>query len=203
MNLFDLMAVIKLDSSEYEKGIKDAESKTSKLGSSIGSALKTAGGVAAGAVAAAAVAVGALAKKSVDAYKNYEQLEGGVKKLYGNMGQSLEEYAKATGKSTSEVKKEWIGLERAQNMILQQADRAYMTAGMSANQYMETATSFSAALINSLHGDSVKAAKQTDVAMKAISDNFNTFGGDIGMIQGAFMGFAKQNYTINNLMSAA
>jgi hypothetical protein len=112
------------------------------------------------------------------------------------MGLSVEEYAKAVGKSTGEVKNEWENLEKAQNIVLENSKNAYKTAGMSANQYMEIATSFSAALINSLEGDTIKAAEQTDVAMRAISDNFNTFGGDIGMIQSAFQGFAKQNYTM-------
>ena len=73
---------------------------------------------------------------------------------------------------------------------------------MSANKYMEQATSFSASLINSLGGDVSKAAKQTDVAMKAISDNVNTFGTDVQSVSYAFQGFAKQNYTIK-LMSVA
>ena len=67
---------------------------------------------------------------------------------------------------------------------------------MSANQYMETATSFSAALIGSLEGDVDKAADLTDVAMRAMSDNVNVFGSDMGSVQNAFMGFAKQNYTM-------
>jgi phage-related protein len=112
------------------------------------------------------------------------------------MGMSLDEYAKHVGKSTDDVKGEWTKLEKAQNIVLKNAKDAYKTAGMDMNTYMDTATSFSASLINALGGDTVKAAKQTDVAMRAISDNFNTFGGDIGMIKGAFQGFAKSNYTM-------
>lgn len=176
MNLFDLTAVIKLDSSEAEQGIIDTESKFSKFGSNIGGALKTAGGVAVGAVAAAATAVGVLAKKSVDAYGEFEQLEGGVNKLFG---------------------------EKAAKKIMQYADSAYETAGVSANAYMQQVTSFSASLIGSLGGDTEKAAEVANKAMVAMSDNANTFGTDMGSIQNAFQGFAKQNYTINNLMSAA
>ena len=87
------------------------------------------------------------------------------------MGMSLEEYATSVGKSTDEVAGEWQKLETAQNIVLANAENAYKTAGMSMNQYMETATSFSAALINSLGGDTVAAAELTDVAMTAISDN--------------------------------
>ena len=73
---------------------------------------------------------------------------------------------------------------------------------MSANEYMQQVSGFAAALTNSLGGDTVKAAEQADVAMRAISDNVNTFGSDIDSVTAAFQGFAKQNYTIE-LMSAA
>lgn len=80
--------------------------------------------------------------------------------------------------------------------MMNYAQNAYKTAGMSANQYMEQSTSFAAALIQSYQGDTEKAANQADKAMRAISDNFNTFGGDIKNVQSAFQGFAKQNYTM-------
>lgn len=171
MDLFDLVAKITLDSSEYEKGIKGAEEGTSALSSkwsAFGKVAGVAGAAAVAAIGAAAVGVGKLTKKSIEAYANYEQLAGGVKKLYGD----------------------------ASDEVMKFANQAYKTSGMSANQYMEQATSFSAALINSLNGDASKAAKQTDVAMRAISDNFNTFGGDIQNVQNAFQGFAKQNYSM-------
>lgn len=196
MNVFDLAAKITLDDKEYNSKLDGAFGKLQSVGSKIGSGLATAAKVGAAAVGAAATAVGALAVKSVSAYSEYEQMVGGVNKLYGNMGMSLEDYAKSQGKTTDEVKTQWETLGKAQDMVLQNAQNAYKTAGMSANQYMATATSFSAALINSLNGDTVKAAEATDVAMTAIADNWNTFGGDIGMIQGAFQGFAKQNYTM-------
>lgn len=171
MDLFDLVAKITLDSSEYEKGIKGAEEGTSVLSSkwsAFGKVAGVAGAAAVAAIGAAAVGVGKLTKKSIEAYANYEQLAGGVKKLYGD----------------------------ASDEVMKFANQAYKTSGMSANQYMEQATSFSAALINSLNGDASAAAKQTDVAMRAISDNFNTFGGDIQNVQNAFQGFAKQNYSM-------
>lgn len=192
MDFMNLKAKLSIDSSEYESGLDEAESKAKGLGKGLKGAMIA--GVAA--IGAAASAVGVLAKKSVEGYAEYEQMVGGIKKLYGNMGQSLEEYAESTGQSVSAARKEWENLDKAQSMVLSNAQKAYQTTGMSATQYMETATSFSAALINSLEGNTVAAAKQTDVAMRAIADNFNTFGGDIGMIQGAFQGFAKQNYTM-------
>lgn len=196
MNVFDLVAKISLDSSEYDKGLNDSESKLSSFGGKIASGFGTVAKVAAGAVAAGSVAVGKLVSDSLSAYAAYEQNVGGVKKLYGNMGQTLEEYAQTTGKTVEEVGEEWSRLENAQKTVLENARNAYKTSGMDMNTYMETATSFSAALINSLGGDTRLAADQTDKAMRAISDNWNTFGGDISMIQGAFQGFAKQNYTM-------
>ena len=198
MDFMNLKAKLSIDSGEYETGLNDAEKKAKGLGKGIKGALVA--GVAA--IGAAASAVGVLVKKSVDGYAEYEQMVGGVKKLYGNMGQSLEEYAASTGRSVNDVASEYKKLEKAQNLVLDNAKNAYRTTGMSANEYMSTATSFSASLINSLGGDTVKAAKQTDVAMRAIADNFNTFGGDIGNIQNAFQGFAKQNYTMLTRLAA-
>lgn len=117
---------------------------------------------------AATAATGALAKSAVESYAQYEQLVGGVDKLYKDASGQIQKYA----------------------------DQAYATAGMSANQYMETATSFSASLINSLGGDTKKAAELTDVAMRAMSDNVNVFGSNMGDVEHAFQGFAKQNYTM-------
>ena len=168
MDIFDLSASLTLDTAQYETGLDRAENGAYSFGRKLGGILKTSAKAFA-VVGAAATAAGVkIGKMALDAYADYEQLEGGVQKLYG----------------------------KSADQVMQFAKDAYKTAGMSANQYMEQATSFSAALINSLDGDTAKAAKQTDVAMRAISDNFNTFGGDISMIQGAFQGFAKQNYTM-------
>lgn len=188
----EVLIKIGVDTSDIEPGLSKAEGAINGFSNAIVGGLKV--GIAA--IGAATTAVGFLVKKSVESYAEYEQLQGGVQKLYGNMGMSLEDYANSVGKSMDEVRGEWQSLETAQNLVLQNAENAYKTSGMSMNQYMETATSFSAALINSLGGDTVEAAKQTDVAMRAISDNFNTFGGDIGSITYAFQGFAKQNYTM-------
>ena len=194
MDLLNLRAKISLDSSEYDKGLKESSEKTKGFGSMLSGAFMGAAKIAIGALAATATAVGALAKSALSSYAQYEQLVGGVQKLYGNMGMSLEEYAASVGKTTDEVKVEWEKLDSAQKMVLENANKAYMTAGMSANKYMEIATSFSASLINSLNGDTEKAAEITDIAMRAISDNVNTFGSSMESVQGAFQGFAKGQY---------
>ena len=157
----------------------------------------------AGAAKTAAKALATLfaVKKVVDfgrqafaAYSQFEQLQGGVAKLYGNAGMSIEEYAQSVGKSVSQVTSDYQRNAEAQAIVMKNAQQAWKTAGMDANSYMQTATSFSASLINSLGGDTREAARLTDEAMKAMSDNVNTFGSDMGSVQNAFQGFAKQNY---------
>ena len=148
------------------------EAAGKKSGTSFGGAFSAAAGAAAkagiAAVTAAGAGVVALTKSAVSAYGEYEQLVGGVNKLFGDASKQLMGYA----------------------------EEAYKTSGLSANEYMEQATSFSAALINSLGGDTKKAADLTDVAMRAMSDNVNTFGTDMAAVQNAFQGFSKQNYTM-------
>ena len=156
-------------SKDIQQAMGDAGSKgSSSFGSAFASGLKKLGTVALSATAAATTAVGAFGAQAVKAFANFEQLEGGVEKLYGD----------------------------AADEIMKYAEQAYKTSGMSANDYMETATSFSASLINSLGGDMSKAAEMTDVAMRAMSDNVNTFGSDFESVQNAFKGFSKANFTM-------
>lgn len=185
MAVFDLEAVIKLNDSGFKTGLKNVGTTIGKFAAVTGKAM-----------AAGGAAVATLATSAVRAYADYEQLAGGIRKLYGNMGLGLQEYADLQGETTDAIREEWKALETAQNTVIQNAKNAYATAGMSMNQYMETATQFSASLINSLGGDSVEAARLTDVAMSAISDNWNTFGGDFDSISNAFKAFSKQNYTL-------
>lgn len=118
--------------------------------------------------AAAAAAFGAVVKQSVEDYSDYEQLVGGVETLF---------------KSSSDK-------------VVSYANNAYKTAGMSANDYMETVTSFSASLLQGLGGDTEAAAVIADQAITDMSDNANKMGTDMEMIQNAYQGFAKQNYTM-------
>ena len=155
------------------------------------------GKIAASSLAAGGAAVGALVKQSVSAYGDFEQLVGGVETLFGAGGaQNIYQYADAVGKSVSEIKDEYSALKNAELDVLANANNAYATAGMSANEYMETVTSFSAALISSLDGDTQKAASAADQAIIDMSDNANKMGTDIESIQNAYQGFAKQNYTM-------
>ncbi len=156
-------------------GVEDeASGQIGEIGGKLKSGLATAGKVAAAGIGAATTAVGALAKASVEGYAETEQLRGGVETLFKTSADTVMAYA----------------------------ENAYKTAGLSANEYMNTVTSFSASLLASLGGDTAEAAEYANRAVVSMSDNANKMGTDISMIQNAYQGFAKQNYTIN-LMSAA
>ena len=177
------------------EGTKSA-SKMSSVMKGIGSsAIKVGKGLAV-AGAAAATAVTALVSKSVGAFADYEQLTGGVETLFGASGRSVEEYAQSVGKSVSDIQGKYDSLMSAQNAVLENANKAYMTAGMSANEYMDTVTGFSASLISSLGGDTNKAADYANSALVDMSDNANKMGTDMESIKNAYQGFAKQNYTM-------
>lgn len=192
MNLLDLVVKIGVDDK--------ATSKVAAIGNSIKGGLGTAAkaGVAALGAALASAATGAVAlgKAALDSYSAYEQNVGGVQKMFGNMGKSLDEYAALTGQTVEQCSDEWQKLEDAQSTVLDNAANAYRTAGMSANQYMEQVTSFSAALITSMGGDTQAAADRANIAMIDMADNVNTFGTSMTDVQNAYQGFAKQNYTM-------
>lgn len=150
-------------------GVDDqASGKLSNLSSKLGNGLKTAAKIGTAAVGAAATGITALTKAAVDNYAEYEQLVGGVETLFKESSQKVQEYAA----------------------------NAYKTAGMSANEYMSTVTSFSASLLQSLGGDTEAAAEYANQALTDMSDNANKMGTSMEMIQNAYQGFAKQNYTM-------
>lgn len=158
------------------------------------------GGIAGAAFAGVTAAVGAgtaaftgLTKSALDNVASYEQLVGGVETLFGAGGATIEEYAASVGKSVSDVKGEFSTLETAQKTVLDNANKAYQTAGMSANQYMETVTSFAASLKQSTSGE-VEAANVADQAIRDMSDNANKMGSSMESVQSAYQGIAKQNY---------
>ena len=132
-----------------------------------GTALKLGG-------AAAVAGIAAITKSAVSAYADYEQLVGGVETLFSSLD----------------------GAVSAAPQVLEAAENAYKTAGLSANEYMETVTGFSAALVSSLDGDYSKAASVSDMAITDMADNANKMGSSMESIQNAYQGFAKQNYTM-------
>lgn len=205
--LFALLGKVAVDTQEANESLDDtvdkaekSEGKLSSIGEKIGNGLQKlakAGAVVLAATATvAATALVSLSTKAVQCYADYEQLVGGVETLFGAGGQSIEEYADSVGKSVDDVSAEYNNLMKAQDAVIDHANKAYETAGLSANAYMETVTSFSAALISSLDGDTVKAAEVADKAIVDMSDNANKMGSSMESIQNAYQGFAKQNYTM-------
>lgn len=179
---------------------KQADHTQSTLTSKFGGAAKKVGAAALAASAAVATAATAavvdLTKQAVSAYADYEQLTGGVETLFGAGGRTLEEYAQSIGKTSDEAKDSYNKLMSAQAEVGANAEKAFETAGLSANEYMETVTSFSASLIQSLDGDTQAAARYADEAIVDMSDNANKMGSSMESIQNAYQGFAKQNYTM-------
>lgn len=168
MNLLDLFVKISVDDSGVDSGFSEAGKKADALASKLKGGLATAAKAGAAALTAAATGISILTKKSIDGYAEYEQLVGGVETLFKNSADQVIEYA----------------------------NRAYETAGLSANEYMDTVTSFSASLLQGLGGDTEKAAEVANQAVIDMADNANKMGTSMEMIQNAYQGFAKQNYTM-------
>lgn len=177
MDVFNLYAKLSLNTDDYEKGVEKAKGGASSLmdvfsgtllGNVVSDGLRTvANGITEIGKTAANMAV-SIGKASLDSYADYEQLVGGVETLYKDSAGIIESYAKD----------------------------AYKNVGLSANDYMETSTSFAAALVSSLGGDTGKAAEMANTAISDMSDNANKMGTNMQSIQDAYNGFAKQNYTM-------
>ena len=145
-----------------------ASSQVETIGSKLKGGRATAAKVGAAAVAAAGTAIIAIGKQAIEQYAEYEQLVGGVETLF----------------------------KQSSDTVMGYAENAYKTAGLSANEYMSTVTSFSASLLQSLGGDTEAAAKYADMAITDMSDNANKMGTSMEMIQNAYQGFAKGNMTM-------
>lgn len=169
MELFKIFGRIALKGQqETEDGLDSVSGKASKVGDVFLKGIGTIAKWGAAAAATAATATAALVKSAVTAYADYEQLVGGVETLFKDSAGEVQKYA----------------------------TNAYQTAGLSANEYMETVTGFSASLLQSLDGDTKAAAEKANVAITDMSDNANKMGTSMESIQNAYQGFAKQNYTM-------
>lgn len=168
MNVFELFATLSLDQTEYEQGLNKAESSTNSFGNKLKTGLATAAKITGTALAAAGAAVGAIAKKSIDAYADFEQLSGGIETLFGDSAQK----------------------------VMADASEAFKTAGLSANEYMETSIQSAAALINSLGGDQEKAAELMNLSIVDMADNVNKMGTSMEAVQNAYRGFSRGNFTM-------
>lgn len=142
-----------------------------------------------------ALGIGKLLESAIMGAADLEQSIGGIETLYGTGTIRLEEY----GESVADLKEQiedTASAVQTQALMMSYAENAYKTVGMSANDYMETVTSFSASLIQSLGGDTAAAAEAANQALTDMSDNANKMGTDMSMIQSAYMGFSRQNYTM-------
>ena len=196
MDIFKLFGKIAIEDDEAHEKLGGIRDKASAVAEKVGNVASVVGKATLAAVGAASTAIVGLAKTSLDAYADYEQLVGGVETLFGAGGKSLAEYAVSVGKTCKEASEEYDKMINTQNTVLKNSQQAYKTAGLSANEYMETVTSFSASLLQSLGGDTEKAASYADRAIVDMSDNANKMGTSMEMIQNAYNGFAKQNYTM-------
>lgn len=168
MNLLDLFVKISVDDGDVDKGFSETSSKAETLAGKLKGGLATAAKVGGAAIAAAGAAAVAITKQAVENYGEYEQLVGGVETLF---------------KSSADT-------------VMQYAANAYQTAGMRANEYMNTVTAFSASLLQSMGNDTDAAAEKANLAITDMSDNANKMGSSMESIQNAYSGFAKQNYTM-------
>lgn len=171
----DIVAGKNTVNSVVKGAMDDAQNTINRGSTGISGALGKMGSVATGVAKGMAVGIGVastavigLGKQAVDAYAEYEQLVGGVETLF----------------------------KENASTVITNASNAYKTAGMSANEYMTTVTSFSASLLQSLGGDTVKASEMADMAITDMADNANKMGTSMEMVQNAYQGFAKQNYTM-------
>lgn len=152
------------------EGVGDAMDGAGQKTSIFGDVLKAnlLGNAIVSGVKAVASGIKSLISGAIEGYGEYEQLVGGVETLFGSSADT----------------------------VIKNAETAYKTAGLSANEYMETVTSFSASLLQSMGNDTEAAAKKADLAITDMSDNANKMGTDMQSIQNAYQGFAKQNYTM-------
>lgn len=169
LNIFDLMATLRLDSSDYERGLDGAEKQSSVFGDVLKANLVSKGiDVAIDGFKKLGSTAVDIIKQSVDSYGEYQQLVGGVETLFGD----------SAGK------------------VLADAQSAFKDAGMSMNDYMETSIQSAASLINSLGGDQAKAAELMNVSIVDMADNVNKMGTTMQGVQDAYRGFSRGNFTM-------
>ena len=168
MDLLTLAAKITLDDKSYVNGLREAEGLGSQFANKMSATTVALGNLIAQVAMKAAGALKDMFSSALDGYSDYEQLIGGVETLFKSSSDKVSAYAR----------------------------QAFKTAGLSANEYMETVTGFSASLLQGLQGDTEAAAELANLAIMDMADNANKMGTDLSSIQNAYQGFAKQNYTM-------
>jgi len=205
MNVIELFAKFVMDTSDLDKGLKGAESKLSSFSSVVGSGLAGAAKLGAAALATtatvavgAATAVAAVAKQSADAYAEYQQLQGGIQTLFDDGGKAAAKYRaelEATNATEAEIARAMANFDDPTATVMKNAANAYKTAGMSANQYMNTVINMAASL-NKSTGDMEESTRLADMAITDMSDNVNKMGTTMEMVENAYRGFTRGNFTM-------
>lgn len=204
---FDVTAILKANVSDFSSGMKEAQASLQSLkhqtGSSLdkvsnslsavgASAIKLGSGMTATLTAPVVAGVTGIVKSFAD----LEQSLGGVETLFKDNGTSAIGLAKKYNITAKEAQAMYDTMEAKGASVLSNANNAFKTAGVSANQYMQQVTSFSATLLQGLGGDTEKAAQYADKALVQMADNANKMGTNMSDIQNAYQGFAKDNYTM-------
>lgn len=204
---FDVTAILRANSSDFTNGVNAARSALADLRNQsggmlaqVGSSLKSVGSamqsVGAGMTTAFTLPMVGGLTAVIKGYADLEQSLGGVSTLFKQNGSSVNTLARDYGMTREQAQALYNTMDREGTNVIENANRAYRTAGVSANRYMEQVTSFSATLLQGLGGDTAKAAKYGDKALVQMSDNANKFGTNMTDIQNAYQGFAKDNYSM-------
>lgn len=180
----------------FKGDTRDLDKKTSGLDSKLGNIGKSIGSAFVKGTAVTSTAIAGLITAGVKEYADLEQNIGGIETLFEESATEIQEMEKVYGKSFDQIKKDMGGYTSTADEVFYNAQQAYKTAGLSANQYMETVMSFSASLKQALNGDSRAMMVTSDMAVTDMADNANKMGTSMEMIQNAYQGFAKQNYTM-------
>lgn len=209
MNVIEIFAKFLCDTTGLDKGLDDAEKKVDSAGSKMGGLLSKAGGglLALGKAGytvldSAATAAGALAKQATDAYGEYQQLAGGIETLFGDPT-AIERYTaelEQMNLTEEEFQQRLAEFKDPSATVMENAAKAYQTAGMSANDYMNTVIGMAGAL-NKATGDTELSAKLADQAIIDMSDNVNKMGTTMEAVQNAYRGFSRGNFTMLDNLS--
>ena len=203
----DVTAILKANVKPFNSGMKEAQMTLQSLKNQTGTTLdklsgslsavgtasmKIGAGLTAGLTTPVVGAIGGIVKSFAD----LEQSLGGVQTLFKQNGTSVNNLAKEYGMTREEAQRLYKTMADEGTNVIENANRAFKTAGVSANSYMEQVTSFSATLLQGLGGDTEKAAQYADKALVQMADNANKMGTNMADIQNAYQGFAKDNYTM-------
>jgi phage-related protein len=204
---FDVTAILKANVKPFNSGMKEAQMTLQSLKNQTGTTLdklsgslsavgtasmKLGAGMTAGLTTPVVGAIGGIVKSFAD----LEQSLGGVETLFKDNGTSAIGLAKKYNITAKEAQAMYDTMEAKGASVLSNANNAFKTAGVSANEYMQQVTSFSATLLQGLGGDTEKAAQYADKALIQMADNANKMGTNMSDIQNAYQGFAKDNYTM-------